>query len=358
MIRKISLPVFMFIAAAAPSQAQPVLSLPLDKSFVEKTNPALLWEKMDDANVYVVSVFADRKGVRRVAKFTVRGNSCQITEGNLEQGKRYWWNVAPSRGGILDEPSAMWSFTVLQEEAPERESLDDYQPQLFKTAPGGKTESPNDVAEDAPAVDAPEDLPEEPARSSRAAHRSSRYAAQKAGRTAARPVRAARAAQSARFEIGAGPAYSVPQGDAGDAYKSAAGLNSHFDYIVNESAAVGFETAFFTYAAKYDLPHGSGRGPDAATAYYGLRGKFGKPMDFGSHRGKFYGVFGMASYSVAALEPDAAGAVTDMAKFGLSFGGGCDVEIAPQWTAELEVRYHLVNDFSTVSPILKVAYSF
>ncbi len=324
MIRKISLPVLVFFCAAAAAQAQPVLSIPLNMSFVETTKPALLWEKMDDANIYAVSVFSDRAGSRRIAKFTVRGNSCLITEGTLEQGNKYWWNVAPVRGGILDEPSEMWSFTVLQEKAQKQESLEDYQPQLFKTAPGGKTDSRNALSEDAPAADASKIFPKEPA----------------------------------RFEIGAGLARSIPQEAAGNAYESATGLHAHFDYIVSKRAAIGAETAFFTHAAKYDLPHGLGEGPSADTAYYGLRLKFGTPTDFGSNKGRLYGVLGLASYSVAALEPDAAGIIADTAKIGLSFGGGCDLEIAPQWTAGLEVRYHLVSDFSTVSPILKASYSF
>lgn len=81
-------------------------------------------------------------------------------------------------------------------------------------------------------------------------------------------------------------------------------------------------------------------------------------MDFGSKKGKVYGIVGIASYSSVALTPDAMGVVESLSKIGLNLGAGCDMEIAPQWTAGLEVRYHMVKDFNTFAPMLKVAYSF
>ena len=107
-------------AAAGPACAQPELSLPPDRSSVSTAKPALAWSELPDAHVYVVSIFSDSLGKKRVAKFTIRGNSCLVGEGLLEKGVRYWWNVAPIRSGILGEPSAMWSFTVSSGTRPEK----------------------------------------------------------------------------------------------------------------------------------------------------------------------------------------------------------------------------------------------
>ncbi len=142
----IALTLCALVMTPAAAMPQPVLSIPLNGSFVETTTPALLWEKLDNANVYVVSVFADRKGVRRIAKLTVRGNSCPVPEGHLKRGQRYWWNVAPSRSGILDKPSTMWSFTVRPKEARGRKlPEEDYHPQILKTESGEKTGNADDL---------------------------------------------------------------------------------------------------------------------------------------------------------------------------------------------------------------------
>lgn len=160
MFRKLALTILTLIMLPSVARTQPALSIPLNGSFVETTTPALLWVKLDNANVYVVSVFTDRKGVRRILKLTVRGNSCLVPEGRLEQGKKYWWNVAPSRGGILDEPSLLWSFTVLKEDAPKRElPEEDYQPQIFKTEPGGKTGNKNGRVRNSSSTDVREEGP-------------------------------------------------------------------------------------------------------------------------------------------------------------------------------------------------------
>ena len=114
MILKLSLWLLMLAAATVPAHAEPpVLSLPPDDSSVGTLKPALVWDKLDDANVYVVSVFSDRRGKKRIAKFTVRGNSCMVDEGFLKRGKRYWWNVAPRRGSIMGKPSRLWSLVLL-----------------------------------------------------------------------------------------------------------------------------------------------------------------------------------------------------------------------------------------------------
>jgi len=141
MLRKLVLTVLALIMIPSEARTQPELSIPLNGSFVETTTPALLWEKLEDANVYVVSIFADRKGTRRIAKLTIRGNSCMVAEGRLRRGETYWWNVAPSRGGILDEPSSMWSFTVLREKVPDHElPAEDNRPRVPGTETGKKPE--------------------------------------------------------------------------------------------------------------------------------------------------------------------------------------------------------------------------
>ncbi|MCX5786391.1 MAG: hypothetical protein NTX59_11955 [Elusimicrobia bacterium] len=158
LIRKISFPFFITVLAAAMAQAQPNLLSPSNNSFVETTTPALLWEKLEDANVYVVTVFSDRRGARQIVKFTVRGHSCLVSEGYLEPGRKYWWTVAPSRNGVIDEPSRMWSFTVSQAEAADPETAAESQPatdtgdsnsETFQTVAESGTQKPAQWRDDA-----------------------------------------------------------------------------------------------------------------------------------------------------------------------------------------------------------------
>ena len=103
--------------AAAAAQAQPALLSPPKNSFVDTTTPALLWEKSEDATVYVVTIFQDRRGDEQVVKFTVKGHSCLVTEGYLVPGETYWWHVAPRKNGVVTKPSQLWSFTVSKAKA-------------------------------------------------------------------------------------------------------------------------------------------------------------------------------------------------------------------------------------------------
>ena len=90
---------------------------------------------------------------------------------------------------------------------------------------------------------------------------------------------------------------------------------------------------------------------------YGVRGKYIKPMDFGSTKGNIYGILGIASYNWST-DPK----TTTDSEIGFSLGVGAEMEIAPQWLIGLEVRYHMVKDGSTtddsLAPMISAGYTF
>jgi len=163
------------------------------------------------------------------------------------------------------------------------------------------------------------------------------------------------------LEVGMGLADSIPVGDAGDTYDSALGFDFHADYQFTDQLAAGIETAFFSYSSDENLVISGvsyGKQPDAATSYYGVYGKYIKPMDFGSKQGKVYGIVGLAPYSVVDFSDNTVGGYADIIKIGMSFGAGASMEVMPQWNVGLELRCHLVSGFSTFAPMLKVGYHF
>ena len=162
------------------------------------------------------------------------------------------------------------------------------------------------------------------------------------------------------LEVGMGLADSMPMGDAGDAYKSGIGFDFHADYQLNDMFAAGIEYFGATYTAKYDVisyGYNFGKGPDAATSYEAVYGKYLLPsMDIGGKKAKFYGIVGLGIYSVADYNNFSS--VSDVVKIGLGLGAGATMEVAQNWNVGLELRYHLVSKFSTFAPALKVGYHF
>ena len=150
---------FTLILTAAVAQAQPGLLSPLNKSFVETTTPTLRWKKLGDASVYIVTIFSDRRGTRKVVRFTVKGHSCPVRDGYLAEGKQYWWHVAPRRNGVVDEPSQMWSFMISQAEVAEPEAESEPLPTVettnshsgtYQTVPEVDADNRSQSAEDSP----------------------------------------------------------------------------------------------------------------------------------------------------------------------------------------------------------------
>ncbi|MBI4802315.1 MAG: hypothetical protein HY796_07300 [Elusimicrobia bacterium] len=103
-------------AGLAHVQTQPRLKSPVNDAVIETTTPALYWDKIEDVNVYVVNIFADKAGRNEVIKLTIKGNSCSVPKGYLIIGGQYYWRVTPRKNNILRKPSQMWSFTILQTE--------------------------------------------------------------------------------------------------------------------------------------------------------------------------------------------------------------------------------------------------
>jgi tetratricopeptide (TPR) repeat protein len=160
----------------------------------------------------------------------------------------------------------------------------------------------------------------------------------------------------------------MPMGKFKDATESAAGYGWAGNLNLNESFSLGLELMQIHYKQKdVDIPllGPYSSEPGALITEYGLHAKFMKPMSFGSHNGKIYGILGIGSYSVldayTAYTAAGSGGVAryEASAIGLNFGGGLDVELAPQWLAGFELRYHMINkDYSILNPTLRITYAF
>lgn len=177
---------------------------------------------------------------------------------------------------------------------------------------------------------------------------------------------AAHAAVS-KYEVGFNIPYSMPMGDFKNTTEKAAGYGFSGDLNKNDAFAVGIELFQIQYKQKdvmIPLVGPIDSYPGALITSYGLRAKYAKPMDFGSEKGKIYGIFGMGSYSVldayAAYDAIGSGGVSrvEVSGIGFNIGGGVDVELAPQWLAGFELRYHKIKDYSILNPALKITYTF
>ncbi len=180
---------------------------------------------------------------------------------------------------------------------------------------------------------------------------------------------AAQAAVS-KYDLGFNLPYSMPMGNFKNTTEKAVGYGFSGDLNKSDTFAIGVEAFQIHYKQKdyndpvWDLlPMDEG----ALITGYGLRAKYAKPMDFGSEKGKIYGIFGIASYSVldeyAAFKAVTDGTFTGLSSLevsgiGFNIGGGLDVELAPQWLAGFELRYHKIKDYSILNPALKISYTF
>jgi len=169
----------------------------------------------------------------------------------------------------------------------------------------------------------------------------------------------AHAGVEGKLEVGAGLYNSMPMGsEFKDAAKSSLGFNLYGDYKINDMFTAGLELSnSFGYESKVVSTI------DITSMMIGVRGKYVKPMDFGSKKGKIYGILGLANYSFAT-DPSS---TWEDSGIGFSLGGGIDLEVASNILAGFELRYHMITvednvgaDFNAghLVPMLKVGYSF
>lgn len=169
----------------------------------------------------------------------------------------------------------------------------------------------------------------------------------------------AQAGVEGKLEVGAGLYNSMPMSsDFKDAAKSSLGFNLYGDYKINDMFTAGLELSnAFGYESKMSSTY------DLTSMMIGVRGKYVKSMDFGSKKGKVYGILGLANYSFDT-DPSA---TWEESAIGFSIGGGVDVEVAANILAGFELRYHMVTvddgaggDFSAgnLAPMLKIGYFF
>jgi len=162
-------------------------------------------------------------------------------------------------------------------------------------------------------------------------------------------------AADTKWEVGAGLVNSMPMNtELKDVIKSALGFNIYGDYAISEKFTAGIEVASLSYDSKGIFKAFGIDSIDIMT--YGVRGKYVKPMDFGSMKGKIYGILGIASY-VSKTDPSFSSA--ESTDTGFNLGAGLDVEVATNLLVGFELRYHLIaSDVKTLDPALKVAYCF
>ena len=149
-----------------------------------------------------------------------------------------------------------------------------------------------------------------------------------------RTTDAGRTVKIGKNELGFGLIDSIPIGNTVYLKYSSLGCIIYDDFLVNEAFTLGGEFYHFPYIN-----------------FWGVRGKFIKPLN----SGKLYGILGIVDYGTAA---DDKTKTLNLDYIVVNIGGGYDMDIAPNWTAGLEVRYYLRKGFNTIAPMLKVAYSF
>ena len=156
-------------------------------------------------------------------------------------------------------------------------------------------------------------------------------------------------------EVGVGLYDAMPQsGQYKDGVKSGMGLNLSADWNVNDQIMAGVELG---YSFGQDFKNKIlGKQYTMDSTMIGLRGKYVKPMDFGSKKGNVYGIVGIGYYMVS-YDPSAS-FLDDDNKLGLSLGAGANVELNANWTAGLELRVHMVEAATDLNPMLKAGYKF
>jgi len=213
---------------------------------------------------------------------------------------------------------------------------------LYDTGPGAGAGNRGQRAEDS---SRPDD------RSSRQEYSGSRNEPEERARTAR-----GQGGQVPAYEMGAGLAYSIPMGTAGDFFDGALGFNLYYDLRVADTVTLGGEYGYFSYDAKQNLDLGDGtsvKGLGVVQDYWSLRVKFVKMLE----ENKVYGIVGVGVYGTAGRS-STSGTGSGLSDIGLNFGGGYTIQLTPHCTAGVEVRYHVVKDFNTIAPGLKIAYSF
>ncbi|MDD2772594.1 MAG: porin family protein [Elusimicrobiales bacterium] len=179
------------------------------------------------------------------------------------------------------------------------------------------------------------------------------------------------AAESGKWEVGGGPGYSMPVGgDWSDAVGGSFNLNAFGAYKIQDPLAVGLELGYdFSHKAKdtaiYDMS-------DVKTKIFQVTPfvKASKDMTMSGKKVNYYGIFGAGLYSMStsgSTTPLLAGAqvVDETASagyFGFNLGGGATMELAPQWSVGLDLRWHHIFSSNAatnnITPTLKVAYMF
>ena len=159
-----------------------------------------------------------------------------------------------------------------------------------------------------------------------------------------------------KLEVGAGTCGAIIiSKDLRNDDKNTMGLSLYGDYKVSDNFTTGLELSnAFGYSGK-----GVFKGSEVKETTIGLRGRYVKPMDFGSRKGDVYGLVGIANHKLST-DPSSSFHENDI---GFSFGGGIDLQLTPKVLAGFELRYHVLRGSGSYGMdmlvlLLKVDYCF
>ena len=168
-----------------------------------------------------------------------------------------------------------------------------------------------------------------------------------------------------KLAVGSALGYSIPLSDFKTSYKGSVALGLNGEYEVMDMLAAGMEIGYnFSYGMK-DSAKTESNLTDGATKTWQFTPylKAQQAFELAGKKAKAYGLFGAGIYSVKTENDNSGTIVTDsQSKFGWNAGLGLMVEVAPKWSAGMDVRYHNIstNSYHTqyFTPMVRMNYHF
>ncbi|HOX22043.1 MAG TPA: porin family protein [Elusimicrobiales bacterium] len=168
-----------------------------------------------------------------------------------------------------------------------------------------------------------------------------------------------------RISAGGSLGYAMPTGTFRDDYKGSAALGLHGEYKIEEAVSAGMEIGYnFSYGMK-DASKTSAGLSDGLTKIWQFTpyAKVQHSFDMSGKKATAYGLFGAGLYNLKTELTSNGNTSTDsQSKFGWNVGGGLALDVAPQWSFGLDLRFHSINTTTNhtnyFTPSLRTSYRF
>lgn len=168
-----------------------------------------------------------------------------------------------------------------------------------------------------------------------------------------------------KLAVGSALGYSIPLSDFRTNYKGSVALGVNGEYEVLDILAAGMEIGYnFSYGMK-DSAKTESNLTDGTSKIWQFTPylKAQQTFELYGKKAKAYGLFGAGIYSFKTENTNASATTTDsQSKFGWNAGLGLMVEVAPKWSAGMDVRYHNINtDYyhtQYFAPMVRMNYHF